>query len=371
MDARLLIASGKDGTMRYATGLVFPDPFIYVRIGEGTERKEYALVKRLDERIAKERAKKGIKTIPIEEVSLENIRAPTHRQQNLADVAASFLLEKTISDVLISETLWTVFTETLREHAIRPKILSPYFPERIVKTDEEIACISAAGKAAEDAIEHAVSLLKEATIEWDDRLVLDGEPLTSERVRATIDVALLHNGCSSEETIVACNHPSPREQGTGELKAGKPIVIDICARHSSGHHCRMARTFVRGTPGEDLDRLYNTILRAQKDALAITAPGSARQVHEAVASIFRKAGYKTNGTEGFIQGTGHGIGLDIHEPPRLNAQSKDALKEGMTLTIGPGLYYEDLGGVRIEDTVLVTQDGCKSLTDFTKSFVIE
>ena len=169
------------------------------------------------------------------------------------------------------------------------------------------------------------------------------------------------------DRLVAAGAARPRPSGRGPLRANQWIVADIFPRDlRTGYWGDMTRTFMRGRPSPALRRLYDTVLDAQALGLSLVKPGAiGAEVHRAVADFFKKCGYET-GTDasgrafGFFHGLGHGVGLGIHEEPRLSLRG-GALEPGMVVTVEPGLYYPDLGGVRIEDTVVVTETGCRVL----------
>jgi Xaa-Pro aminopeptidase len=156
------------------------------------------------------------------------------------------------------------------------------------------------------------------------------------------------------------------------LRANEPIILDIFPRsQKTGYFGDITRTVVRGQAGEAVRKLYDTVFHGQKIALQkISAGISTSEIHQCVQQFFVQRGYATgkrNGRmEGFFHGTGHGLGLEIHESPRMGATSPGALRAGQVVTVEPGLYYPGIGGVRLEDVVLVTPDGAKNLTRFEK-----
>lgn len=360
--------------MRYANGLRIPDPFIWLRVGEGKKAKEAVLVSGLEYSRAKEEARRGTKVVLWEKVPLENIRKPTGRKRNLADIAAAALLAQNITEVMMPENAWAVHVETLREHGIRVRLQAPFFPARVIKTAEEIAAIKHTGLVTKKAFATALKILKESSIHWDDRLIWQGKPLTSERMKEEIEKVFLAHGCASGESIVSCGEQAaqPHNRGSGPLYAGQPIVFDIFPRDlSSGYYFDMSRTVIKGTPTEELRKLYETVRKSQLAGIAAIKPGvKTSDVHRACAEVFRKAGYATSEEEGFIHSTGHGVGLDIHERPGLGEKSDEVLAPGMVVTVEPGLYYKELGGVRIEDTVVVSARGCTNLTNVPKIFFL-
>ncbi|MFB6222413.1 MAG: M24 family metallopeptidase [Haloarcula sp.] len=248
---------------------------------------------------------------------------------------------------------------------------------RATKTEAEIDHIRAAQRANEAAMAAAESLLEASEID-DDTLELDGDPLTSERVKEEIEVALLRHGCSLDETIVACGADAadPHDRGSGPISAHEPIIIDIFPQDKeTKYHADMTRTFVKGEPSDTVREWYDLTERAMTAAFdALEAGATGADVHDAVCDVYEDAGEPTlrndERTEtGFIHSTGHGVGLDVHELPRLSPTGDD-LEPGHVVTIEPGLYDPAVGGIRIEDLVVVTADGYENLTDYETRLVV-
>jgi Xaa-Pro aminopeptidase len=225
----------------------------------------------------------------------------------------------------------------------------------------------------------AETLLREAEVgsadgDAADGAVLrhDGEVLTSERVKVEIESTLLDRGCGLDETIVACGADAadPHNRGSGPLRPDEPIIVDIFPQDkSTKYHADMTRTFVRGDPDGTLAEWFDLTDRAREAALDAVEPGATgAAVHDAVCDIYEDAGLPTLRSDpttetGFIHSTGHGVGLDVHELPRVSPDG-DELRPGHVITIEPGLYDPSVGGVRIEDLVVVTEDGYENLTDY-------
>jgi Xaa-Pro aminopeptidase len=214
----------------------------------------------------------------------------------------------------------------------------------------------------------------------DDGLLYVGEvPVTSERLRTAIDASLLEDNCSGEGTITAWGLESaqPHNRGQGPIRAGQPIVVDIFPRHNEyRYHADMTRTFSKGAPDPEVARMYEVTNAALDLALALIRPGTTgRAVFEAVCRHYEDHGYASYlrhnsfPQAGFIHSLGHGVGLSVHEGPRLG-RPENVLREGEIITVEPGLYVPGLGGVRIEDMVLVTADSCRNLTVFPKTLVL-
>jgi Xaa-Pro aminopeptidase len=249
---------------------------------------------------------------------------------------------------------------------------SPVTKLRSVKGKEEIDAIREVQKACEEAMGLAVGLISKSRPRG-EHLYLQEKPLTSEEVRAAIEVCLLQRGCDAVDTIVAggLQAADPHCRGGGPLPCHAPIVIDIFPRSkSSRYFADMTRTVLRGEASVEVKEIYYAVLDAQMAGLnAIKAGVSGKDVHEKVCQVFRERGYPERDDKGFIHSTGHGVGLDIHERPSLS-EAGEVLRENQVVTVEPGLYYPEVGGVRLEDLVVVAGTGCEDLTKFERKLVI-
>ncbi len=253
-----------------------------------------------------------------------------------------------------------------------------FFPEREIKSAAEVRKISAALVMAEVGMAEGMEVLRRAKIGRDRKLIYHNLPLTSEKLRAVIDCAILQASGLAANTIVAGGRQAcdPHERGYGPLRANEPIIIDIFPRsQKTGYFGDITRTVVRGHASEAARKLYHTVFQGQKIAFKkIRAGTPTTDVHKAVQQFFEQQGYQTgrrNGRmEGFFHGTGHGLGLEIHEAPRVGATSTGRLQPGQVVTVEPGLYYPEIGGVRLEDVALVTTNGARNLTRFEKALEI-
>jgi len=240
----------------------------------------------------------------------------------------------------------------------------PLFAEREVKTPAEAALIREGNRCSAAGIAAAAKLLKSAKVSR-GRLLVGGKALTSERLKVAIETACLEAGAVSLSTIAAGGDQAcdPHDRGSGPLRAHQLIVVDVFPRvTASGFFGDMTRTFLRGRASDAQRQLVAAVRTAQLAALKTIRSGiPANAVHRAVTDTFARLGYETkhtaNGSVGFFHGTGHGLGLDIHEAPRMNATSDRPLKRGTVVSVEPGLYYPGLGGCRIEDIVQVTPSG--------------
>lgn len=242
------------------------------------------------------------------------------------------------------------------------------FPEREIKTAAEVAAIRAGNRLSAVGFAAAERILRAARIRG-RTLRYRGRPVTSESLRFAIEVAIKERGGDARDTIVAGGDQAcdPHERGTGPIRPHELIIIDIFPRHlASGYHGDMTRTYLKGHPREVQRRMVTTVRLAQRAALRMICAGvDGRDVHARVNEVLADAGYATKRTSrssvGFFHGTGHGLGLAVHEPPRVSTVS-ETLRAGAVVTVEPGLYYPGLGGCRWEDVVQVTKSGATLLS---------
>src|SRR5437660_9920240 len=250
-----------------------------------------------------------------------------------------------------------------------------FWPEREAKSEKEIEMIGRALRITETGLKRAIEVLKASKPGAGKRLRWSGKTLTSEMLRAEIDSTILRAGGIPTGTIVAGGDQAcdPHERGFGPLYANSLIILDIFPRDAkTGYWGDMTRTVVRGRASDAQRKLWETVKEGQELALReIRAGIDGMKIHKAIQQLFKKRGYPTEVRKGknvgFFHGTGHGLGLEIHEYPRLQ---KVTLKDRQVLTVEPGLYYPGLGGVRHEDVVVVTKTGCKILSRFPKQLEI-
>ena len=243
------------------------------------------------------------------------------------------------------------------------------FPEREIKTAAEAECIREGNRLCSVGFTVAEKILRSASIKG-RTLVYRGKVLTSESLRFALETAIHEQGGNPQDTIVAGGDQGcdPHERGSGPLRPHELIIIDIFPRVvATGYFGDMTRTYLKGRPREVQRRMVATVLQAQRRAIkAITAGIDGREVHRAVTDCFAEAGYETrhgkNGSVGFIHGTGHGLGLEVHDPGRISPTVAMPLKLGSVLTVEPGLYYPGIGGCRWEDVVHVTKGAPKMLS---------
>jgi len=369
-EALLIVAdSERDANMLYAVGMFVPDPFIYLHSGGRP------LIVMSDLEIDRARAQAPHCRVLSLSACQRKLRADGVKKVSLPQIIRLILREKKIRRVLVPDNFPFGLAKDLKKLGIKLKPHADFFPRRETKSADEIKKISAALTMAEVGMAEGMEVLRRAKISRDRKLIYHGIPLTSERLRAVIDCAILQACGLAANTIVAGGKQGcdPHERGHGPLRAHEPIILDIFPRsQKTGYFGDITRTVVRGHASEGVRKLYATVLQGQKIGFGkIRAKVKTADVHRAVQQFFVQQGYKTgrrNGRmEGFFHGTGHGLGLEIHEAPRVSTSSTEKLRPGHVVTVEPGLYYPELGGgVRLEDVALVTTTGAKNLTRFEK-----
>lgn len=242
------------------------------------------------------------------------------------------------------------------------------FPEREIKSAAEAAEVREGNRLCSVGYLAAEKILRDSRIKGRS-LVYRGQVVTSENLRYALESAIREQGGNPQDTIVAGGDQAcdPHERGSGPLRPHELIIIDVFPRTPTGYFGDMTRTYLKGRPREVQRRLVATVRDAQRAALKTMRAGvDGRDVHRAVTETFEEAGYETkrtkNGSVGFFHGTGHGLGLEVHDPGRMSPTVAAPLKLGSVLTVEPGLYYPGLGGCRWEDVVWVTKTGVKMLS---------
>ena len=365
----------------HLSGFLAPDPVICLRVAG----KTYLAVSSLEYGRAEKEAPVD-RLLSHDELEIMRLARKLKSGAKAYAAAVTNLLDELgalNSPLVVPADFGVVYADELRARGVTLTPDGKVFDGlRRAKTEEEISHIQKTQEAVETACAHAVRILEEAEIREKGTLEWRGETLTSERLRGEIDVELLRRGCAADGTIVAGGPQGadPHERGHGPLKAGESIIVDIFPVDlSTRYYSDMTRTFVKGEPKDGLQEMYDAVLESQEAALSMVKAGvNGKDIHNKVAEVLHAAGYKTNVhdqeegkplTEGFFHGTGHGVGLEIHEAPRVSL-AEDKLIPGDVISVEPGVYDPDVGGVRIEDLVVVTEDGCRNLTSFPKRFVI-
>lgn len=252
--------------------------------------------------------------------------------------------------------------------------------ERRAKDAAEIKALAEAQAATESAMAMACRMVWHASAKPDGSLTLDGQPLSSERINTAINLNLLEQGYATSGSIVAGGPLGAdcHDHGHGVLRTGQPVIIDIFPRSlATRYHGDCTRTVVHGTVPDALARMHAAVVEAKRAAIAAVRAGATGDaVHRAAIAVIRAQGYESglppqgapDSWCGMVHGTGHGIGLEVHEPPLL-VEGGPPLVIGDALTVEPGLYSRAIGGVRVEDMVVVTAQGCENLNKLPEGLV--
>ncbi|HMP75309.1 MAG TPA: M24 family metallopeptidase [Kiritimatiellia bacterium] len=357
--ARLIVAGEGDADLRYAGRFQPVDPVVYLDHPRGA----HLVVPMLEVGRAKQEAKHARVWTP------GDLDLPPMDRRSIAAWTVALARRTRTRAVQVTGAFPVEVARALERARVRVDIAQgPLYPERIKKTSKEIALIRIAQEAAVAAVRAAVRDIRGAHINRAGELIAGRKVLTSERVKHTINRVLLERECQAEQTIVACGRHAadPHHRGEGPLGAGQTIVLDIFPRHlPGGYWGDITRTVVKGPASPELKRMYLAVLRTQAWARAQIRPGiRADLLHQQVQQRLAAAGYATETRDGipvgFFHGTGHGVGLDIHEAPSISLAAV-RLQAGQVVTVEPGLYYPELGGIRVEDTVVVTPRGAEVL----------
>jgi Xaa-Pro aminopeptidase len=369
-DSTLLIvaASEGDSNMLYATGFFVPDPFIFFQ-----HRGRKCIVMN-DLEI--DRAKRQAQVDQVLSLSAyhRKLRREGKTQITTSDVIAAIFKERAIRAASVPANFPTLLADDLRQRGIALKIKKdPFFDSRERKSAPEVRKIRDSLRVSEIGLERGLQLLKKSRIGKDGYLYSTGRRLTSERLKSEVNTAIMAQGWVPSHTIIAGGNQcvDPHNEGSGPLKANASIIFDIFPRSQrTGYFGDLSRTVVRGKASERLKEAYETVRQGQELAFGLIKDGvDGGIVHQKILELFRQKGFPTgkiNGRmQGFFHGTGHGLGLDIHESPRIGAVNA-ILRTGHVVTVEPGLYYWGMGGVRLEDVVLVTANGNRNLTRYPK-----
>jgi Xaa-Pro aminopeptidase len=369
-DNVLIVADSEhDANMLYAVRMFVPDPFIYMRLGGRCH------IVMNDLEIDRARKQAGHCRIISYSKCMERMREANVRKPNTAQMIKLLLKDRGIRRIFVPGSFPHGLARELRQVGVTVDVKKGgIFPQRELKREDEVKKISAALMMAEVGLAEGIQALKRSKIGRDGRLMYNGVPLTSEKLRSIIDIAILQAGGLANHTIVAGGKQGcdPHERGHGVLRAHEPIILDVFPRsQQTGYFGDITRTVVKGKPSEAVRRLYNTVARGQDIGFKLMKSGAKGvDIHQAVQDFFVSEGYKTGPKggrmQGFFHGTGHGLGLEIHETPRVSASSPDTLKSGHVVTVEPGLYYPDIGGVRLEDVAYIRNGHAKNLTKFEK-----
>jgi Xaa-Pro aminopeptidase len=358
--------------LRHEVPLGVPDPFVYLeRDGE-----RHAFLPSMEcERVAA--LDLGLVVHPYEEIGNDElIGQGLERGRIRLELAVNACRLARLERAAVPHTFPAGHFERLRAAGVELVVDQATFDDRRrVKSEAELAGIRRAQRAAEAGMRRAAELLGAAE-RRNGSLRVDGGELTAERVKAAVATAFEEHGCTADDFVVA---PGPQgavghEMGAGPISPGEAVVVDLWPRdRDSGCFADMTRTFVAGEASDEL-RGYHRLAREALESVTglVRAGADCRELFDASCEVFEASGLPTLRTkaegeslaDGFFHALGHGVGLEVHESPFLGRTPEGELVAGDVITLEPGAYRRGYGGVRLEDLLLVTEDGCEVLTDF-------
>ena len=377
--ARLIIAGSEDSAdMLYATKFFVPDPFVLlVQDGRST-------ILLSDLEVDRGRREAAVdEVIGLSEFTVQ-YKKLLGRNPTLAKVAALFLHTRRVRRAVVPDNFPLALSLALAREgiAVVPPKKGAFWPERLHKTSAELHLLRDALRVTAAGMARGMEVLAAAKPAGGKRAVPHAElfwgnvPLTTERLRAEIDTAIVRLGGAPKDTIVAGGEQAcdPHERGSGLLRAGELIIIDIFPRMvSTGYYGDLTRTVVKGRASDAQRKLWFTVQEGQRRAIAGVREGAnGKALHEGVKKFFKDEGFPTETRDGrhvgFFHGMGHGLGLELHEPPRYHHTL--SFQAGTVLTVEPGLYFPGLGGVRLEDVVAVMPRSHEMLSHYEQRLEI-
>lgn len=370
IDGFVQYKDGDNVNHQYLTGFEASDPFTYLRYNN----ESTLLVAPVEKGKAQDQSNADQVRSTAEFVH-GDVRDDIESE---AYIISSFLTEYDIDSIGVPRNFDLYIYEVLENNGISVQTVPDVVMDaRKQKSKSEIELMRNSQIATEKAMNKAKDIIRQSEVR-ENELYYNDELLTSEKLKDKLKDVLSEYDCHLDESIVACGKQSvdPHKLGSGKLRPNKPIIIDIYPQHKSGYWGDMTRTFVKGEPDDQFKEMYKMTREAFESALDMLSNGSgvkAQQVHNMVCDVFESAGYPTirdgDIDRGFLHSTGHGIGLELHEPPRI-ADNDEVLEEGYVLTLEPGLYDSEYGGVRIEDMIVIREDGYKNLNDFEYDYQV-
>jgi Xaa-Pro aminopeptidase len=357
--------------LRHELPVPVPDPFLYVE----KDGRKHAVIWSME--IPRLEEAGGIECHPMEEFGMDDlIAAGFTRDASIDEISVRAVQALGVTSAAVPYFFPLELADRLRAEGVELYTDRELFQERRrVKSEAELAGIRRAQAAAEAGMTAARDLLRRAEAS-NAIATLDGEPLTSERLKAAISQAFAEHGCSADEFVVSHGPQSAigHHMGAGGIGVGEPIVIDLWPRdNDSACYADMTRTFCIGEPSDELREWHRLVKEALDRTQALLRAGAeGRALFDASCEVFEQAGYPTQRTktpgkpleDGYFHSLGHGVGLEVHEEPGMGITAQKQLLAGDVVTLEPGLYKQGVGGCRLEDLLLITEDGSVNLTDF-------
>jgi Xaa-Pro aminopeptidase len=356
--------------LRHEVPVPIPDGFLYAETGE----RRAVVIHSLE--IPRVRAETDLEIVAIEQLGADELFAQgLPRWQIDQELVLRGCGELGIEQAAVPEGFPVGLADHLRANGVELIVDRELFEgRRRAKNETELAGIRRAQRACEAALDSARDLLRRAERNGGG-LAVDGRPLTSERIKRAIEDVFADHDVEGGEMIVSHGAQTAvgHDMGSGQIQANEPIVFDLFPKDKeTGCYADMTRTYVVGEPSDEVREWHRLVKEALERSTAEVKPGkNGRELFELVCEMFHEAGYKTQLNkepgevleDGFFHGLGHGVGLEVHEGPSLGRVGQ-VLIPGDVITVEPGLYRAGYGGLRLEDLVLVTEDGHEVITDY-------
>jgi len=353
-DAQFFVqyASSKDANFYYATRFKIPDPALHIIGNDGTD---LLVVHEMEkERAGRESSVREIASLT-DLGFYENLKELKDAKKALAHTYVELLKSHGARKILIPHNFPSFLSFYFKEYFEVEIVENPFSKIRAVKRREEIEKIKETSLAIIDAFNYLLSLLRKR------------KTIKCEELRNEIELYLFSKGYLAEDMIIASGKLSADPHFTGNGEVEDHLIVDIFPKsRTHGYYSDFTRTVII-EENREIEEMLDAVVEAKEKAISIIKEGvTAKEVHYTVCDVLESRGYHTlrsKSKEGFIHSTGHGVGLEVHEEPRIY-ENEDVLKSGMVFTVEPGLYYRKWGGVRVEDTVVVTKHGCEILTPY-------
>jgi Xaa-Pro aminopeptidase len=357
--------------LRHEVPVPIPDAFLYAEKGD----RRVVILHSLEIPRVREEAPQ-LEIVPLEQLGTDELFAQGKQAWEIElEVAVRACRELGIAQATVPPSFPVAHADHLRANGIEIAVDRDLFSNRRrSKNETELQGIRRAQRACEAALDAARVLLREAKPNGAG-LEVGGEPLTCERIKRVIEDVFADHDVEGSDMIVAHGPQTAvgHNSGSGQISPNEPIVFDLFPRDkATGCYSDMTRTYVVGEPSDELQEWYTLVKQALDSSTAEVKPGvNGNTLFRDVCEHFQQAGYKTQLNkepgevleDGFFHSLGHGVGLEVHELPYMGRTGQD-LVPGDVITIEPGLYRSGYGGLRLEDIVVVTDDGHEVITDY-------
>jgi Xaa-Pro aminopeptidase len=377
-DVLIVADTVRSPELRHEVPLAVPDPFLYAEVGG----KRAVMISSLE---ASRVADLGL---GLEVLTYEDVGSDALLKQGLDAYEFDLALllnacrQLGVSAAMTPNTFPLGLADHLRANGLELTADQRFFDERRrVKSELELAGIRRACRAVEAGVGVGVEMLRSAQ-RSNGVLTLEGEPLTCERIKLAVERAFSEHGAAADEFIVSHGSQTAvgHDGGSGPIASDDVVLFDLFPRdRESACYSDFTRTFSLGAPPDELAEYHRLAREALDLALGSVRPGvKGSDIHRRVCDFFHEHGYKTQLhkeegealVDGYFHATGHGVGLEVHERPGVGRVESEPLVAGDVIALEPGLYRHGYGGVRLEDLVLVTENGCEKLTDYSYDFEV-